>query len=299
MEDNNSNLDVRPNDSTTRWYLNLASKAPLLDRQGEIVLARRIMNGDDDAYQKLVVSNTLLVVTIAKSYPTSVTLELNDLIGAGNMGLMIAARKYDPESFKGVKFSSYAAFLIRQSILITLSKYSRTIRIPTHRGQNSRKLRKISERLSHELGRDPTVEELSEAIGFDQNTINDLLSEIKLFSLDSTFTPDGDEFSNVVADDSIVSPDEHCICSDFKDTILSFVENLDERQKVIITQRFGLDGSGEKTLEEVGAMFGLTRERIRQIEANALQKLGELTGIRKRGAEVEKKPRRKRRRGKR
>ncbi len=279
--DNESDSDRGYNGSTLRWYLNLASKTPLIEREKEVELAVRIKNGDESAYIEFVASNTLLVVKIARDYPTSTTLELNDLISAGNSGLMVAARKYDPVRYKHVKFSTYAAWWIKQAIRLELSRRSRTIRIPTYRGQNIRNLNKSIERLSIKLEREPTLEEISDALSLEPEKVEDLLSETGTSSLDFMLSDDGESFSNVVPDENVADPYETCVKSDYIELIAKYIDELSRRQRIIIKSRFGI-GCDEMTLEEVGKKFRLTRERIRQIEASALQKLGVLMGIRKR-----------------
>jgi RNA polymerase primary sigma factor len=259
------------NDSV-RMYLSEIGRVPLLTGDEEKKLARRITKGDMSAKQYLAEANLRLVVSIAKKY-IGRGLSFLDLIQEGNIGLFRAVEKFDPE--RGFKFSTYATWWIRQAITRAIADQARTIRIPVHMVETINKLTHTQRRLAQELGREPTVEELSAEMDLDIKKVR----HIKKISQDilSLEAPVGAEedskLGDFIQDDETISPTESTSRQILKENIQDMLQYLTPREAKIIEMRFGLkDGVGH-TLEEVGQEFGVTRERIRQIEAKVLQKL--------------------------
>ena len=246
-----------------RMYLKEIGKISLLSLDEELELSKRIDEGDEEAKAILAESNLRLVVSIAKRY-VGRNLSFLDLIQEGNIGLMKAVDKFD--SSKGYRFSTYATWWIRQA---------KTIRVPVHMVETINKLKRVQRQMTLELDREPTEEELAKAL----NTTEDKVREIIKISLDplSLETPIGEEddshLGDFVKDDSSLSPEEYAINEVLKDEISELLLTLTEREEQVIKLRFGLIDGTCRTLEEVGTIFGVTRERIRQIEAKALRKL--------------------------
>ena len=256
-----------------RMYLREIGKIPLLKSAEEISLAQKIEKGDRKAKRKLTESNLRLVVSIAKKYVMR-GLSLLDLIQEGNQGLIRAVEKYDWR--KGYKFSTYATWWIRQAITRAIADQARTIRIPVHMVETINKLIRIQRQLMQSLGREPTAEEIAETIGEMTPT---RVREILKIAQDTTSleTPVGDEedsmLGDFIADTSQPSPIEAASRELLKENIEEVLASLTDREAKVLRMRFGLDGKNPMTLEEVGREFGVTRERIRQIEAKALRKL--------------------------
>jgi RNA polymerase primary sigma factor len=260
------------NDTGFQIYLREISEYPLLTIEEEVKLARRIKRGDKEARARMVRSNLRLVVKIARDY-SNFGLPLLDLISEGNIGLMKAVERFDPK--KGGKLSTYAAWWIKQSIKRALANQSKTIRLPVHLVDKIAKLRRVSNRMTEELGREPTDEELAEEVGMASSKVSALKSAaIRPTSLDQ---PLGDEDStalgDIIGDEEAQDPYEMLRDKDLRDEVGGLLDVLDERERKIINSRFGLDGQRTKTLEEVGVKFGVTRERIRQLQNIALRKL--------------------------
>jgi RNA polymerase primary sigma factor len=245
---------------------------PLLTPQQEIDLAGKIKKGDTGARERMINANLRLVVTIAHDY-ANLGLPLLDLISEGNIGLTKAVERFDPA--KGAKLSTYAAWWIRQSIKRALANQSRTIRIPVHLGDKAAKVRRVSLQMSDELGREPTDDELAEEIGITSEKVARLKSVgIRPASLDAPIgDDDSTEFAEIVEDEEAQTPFELLRYKNLLHEMDGLLDVLDAREKKIISQRFGLDGGTPKTLEEVGKNFGVTRERIRQLQSIALTKL--------------------------
>ena len=258
-----------------QMYLREIGQYPLLTALEERTLAKRIVDGDEEARNLLARANLRLVVSIAKKYVgRSPDLTLLDLIQEGNLGLFKAVDKFDHT--KGFKFSTYATWWIRQAITRALADQSRTIRIPVHMVETMAKYKQVSRRLSQDLGRDPMPEEIATEMGVEV----DKIYQIEKISQDtiSLELPIGDDddrsrLSDFIADDKITSPDQEVAHSILTDQIQEILDSLSEKERKILEMRHGLLDGTYHTLEEVGKEFGVTRERIRQIEAKALEKI--------------------------
>jgi RNA polymerase primary sigma factor len=259
-------------DTGLNRYLREIGRFPLLTQQQEIELAEKIEKGDTAARERMINANLRLVVTIARDY-TNLGVPLLDLISEGNIGLTKAVERFEPT--KGAKLSTYAMWWIKQSIKRALANQSKTIRLPVHLADKIAKVRRVSLQLSDELGREPTDDELGEEIGIDSDKISRLKSVgIRPASLDAPITDnDSTEFGEVIGDNEAQTPFELLRDKNLLGEVDGLLEVLDPREKKIISQRFGLDGGKPKTLEDVGKDFGITRERIRQLQKAALAKL--------------------------
>ena len=257
-----------------RLYLREISKAPLLKAEQELDLAHKIADGDMEATQKFVLANLRLVVSIAKKY-VGRGLGLLDLIQEGNMGLLRAVHKYDPS--RGFKFSTYATWWIRQAILRAISEHARTIRLPAHIGEAMGKISQITQDLVQKLGRPPTADEIGEAMGMTGVRIQEILRAAQApMSLDAPVGEEGDEnqVRDFVGDTESATPEEEAAHEVLKDHLASTLEQvLTPREKLVLQLRFGLGDGHQYPLEKVGEHLGVTRERVRQIEAEALRKL--------------------------
>jgi RNA polymerase primary sigma factor len=253
-------------------YLRDIGQFPLLTPQQEIELAKKIKNGDAAARDRMINANLRLVVTIARDY-ANLGLPLLDLISEGNIGLTKAVERFEPT--KGAKLSTYAMWWIKQSIKRALANQSKTIRLPVHLADKVAKVRRVSLQMSDELGREPTDDELGEEIGIDSDKITRIKSVgIRPASLDAPIADnDSTEFGEVIGDDKAQTPFELLRDKNLLGEVDGLLEVLDPRERKIISQRFGLDGAEPKTLEDVGKDFGITRERIRQLQNVALAKL--------------------------
>lgn len=259
-------------DGGIKIYLREIGKTDLLTPVKEFELAERIKRGDPEARSHMIQANLRLVVKIAQDY-ANYGLPLLDLISEGNIGLMKAVERFDPN--KGGKLSTYAAWWIKQSIRRALSNQSKTIRLPVHMVDKISKMRRVAMALSEELGREPTDDELSEEIGIDRAKLSQLrVASMRPASLDAPISEDDStEFGEIVADEN--APDAFTLLSnkDLLGRLGGLLTVLDERERTIIDARFWLNGQRRRTLEEVGQEFGVTRERIRQLEIIALRKL--------------------------
>ncbi|MFB6212219.1 MAG: sigma-70 family RNA polymerase sigma factor [Candidatus Magasanikbacteria bacterium] len=260
-----------------QMYLQEIGRTPLLTREEEKELAKRIEEGDEEARKKLMRANLRLVVSIAKRYANrSHHLGILDLIQEGNMGLARAVEKFDYR--KGFKFSTYATWWIRQKITRALDDYSRTIRIPVHMVETITKHSRVKKQLMQELGREPLPEEIAEEMDVSVEKVR-YIQKIsrKVLSLEKPIGDDEEDstLGDLIEDEQTTSPDEEASKGLIKDKIREILEDLTEREQKILKMRFGLDDNVTHTLEEVGKVFGVTRERIRQIEAKALEKIRE------------------------
>lgn len=273
-EDESTQLgsNVKINDPV-KMYLKEIGRVELLSHEEEIDLAKRILDGNEEAKKKLAAANLRLVVSIAKRYVGRGMLFL-DLIQEGNMGLIKAVEKFDYT--KGFKFSTYATWWIRQAITRAIADQARTIRIPVHMVETINKLTRVQRQLIQELGREPTAEEISEKM---DGMTADKVREIQKISLEpvSLETPIGEEddshLGDFIEDEGAMSPDDYAANELLKDELNEVLLELTDREEKVLRLRFGLDDGRTRTLEEVGKEFNVTRERIRQIEAKALRKL--------------------------
>jgi len=266
-------------DDSVKLYLREIGKIPLLTADEEFELAQKIINGTEKekkkAKDKMAESNMRLVVSIAKRY-SGRGLDFLDLIQEGNTGLLRAVEKFDPD--KGFKFSTYATWWIRQAITRAIADQARTIRIPVHMVETINKVLRTQRRLTQELNREPTTDEIAKAMGMEPEKI-EYVMKIKqdIASLDASVGRDGEDddssLGDFIEDEDRVSPEDSAATQLLKEQIASILQTLTDREQKIIKMRFGIGGGKSHTLEEVGAEFSVTRERIRQIEAKALTKL--------------------------
>ena len=266
-------------DDSVKLYLREIGKIPLLSAEEEFELAQKVIHGNEKekkrARDKMAKSNMRLVVSIAKRY-SGRGLDLLDLIQEGNTGLLRAVEKFDPD--KGFKFSTYATWWIRQAITRAIADQARTIRIPVHMVETINKVLRTQRRLTQDLNREPSVQEIADAMGMEPDRI-EYVMKIKqdIASLDASVGRDGDDddssLGDFVEDEDRVSPEDSAATQLLKEQIASILSTLTDRERKIIKMRFGIGGGKSHTLEEVGAEFSVTRERIRQIEAKALAKL--------------------------
>jgi RNA polymerase primary sigma factor len=259
-------------DTAIKLYLREIGQVKLLTPQEEIALAARIKRGDKKAREQMIKANLRLVVKIARDYE-GIGLPLLDLISEGNIGLMKAVERFDPR--KGGKLSTYGSWWIKQSIKRALANQSKTIRLPVHLVDKISKMRRVGMKLQEELGREPTDEELAAELDMTPGRVRQMrLAAIRPASLDAPIGDDeSNNFSEVVEDENAATPYEDLEDKTVFVMLQDMVKHLDAREATILRYRFGLDGGTEKTLEEVGRNFGVTRERVRQIQNLALRKL--------------------------
>ena len=264
-------LGIKINDPV-RMYLKEIGRVDLLSADQEVELAQRIETGDEEAKRRLAEANLRLVVSIAKRYVGRGMLFL-DLIQEGNMGLIKAVEKFDYT--KGFKFSTYATWWIRQAITRAIADQARTIRIPVHMVETINKLIRVQRQLLQDFGREPTPEEIGEEMELSPDKVRDILKIAQ--EPVSLETPIGEEddshLGDFIEDQEAVSPSDHAAYEILKEQLEDVLDTLTDREENVLRLRFGLDDGRTRTLEEVGRVFGVTRERIRQIEAKALRKL--------------------------
>ena len=264
---------VRHSSDSVKLYLQQIGAIPLLSQEQELDTAKKIAEGDKAAKDLLIQSNLRLVVSIAKDYLNR-GLSMQDLIQEGNMGLMRAVEKFDYT--KGFRFSTYATWWIRQSMVRAIADQSRDIRLPVHMNEQIIKVNRASRQLVQELGRDPTAKEIASRI---DGMTPERVTEIQKIAMEpvSLETPAGDEenstLSDFIEDKSSVDPSQYANDTYLKEEVNKILEGLPVREKQILRMRFGLDDGQPKTLEEVGKVYNITRERIRQLEAKALRRL--------------------------
>ena len=259
-------------EGSLKLYLREISKTPLLTASEELALAERIKQGDPEARSHMIRANLRLVVKIAQDY-SNYGMPVTDLISEGNIGLMKAVERFDPD--KGGKLSTYAAWWIKQSIKRALANQSKTIRLPVHMVDKIAKMRRISTMLTEVMGREPTDEELSDEIGVPRRKLAMLRqASHRPTSLDSPINEgESTEFGEVISDERAVNPLDSLSDKNLHGELDGLLSLLDERERRIIDERFGLNGRKALTLEEVGREFGVTRERIRQLQNTALTKM--------------------------
>lgn len=273
-EDTSSQVDRKKSFDSMKAYLQEIGAVDRLTPEEEIEIGRRAAQGDPEAKEIMINANLRLVVAMARKFLNR-GLSYQDLIQEGNIGLMRAVEKFDPD--KGFRFSTYATWWIRQSLTRAIADQSRDIRIPVHTTEQIYKIKKIQRELFQEFNREPTPEEIAEKIpGMDAAKVTDLLSVSQdTISLES---PTGDEedstLGDFIKDDSIKGPEDVFKSEALKDQIDKVLKELPEREEAIVRMRFGLDGTGSvKTLDEVGKIYGITKERVRQIENKAMRRL--------------------------
>jgi RNA polymerase primary sigma factor len=254
-------------------YLTEIGKVKLLTPEQEIELANRIKAGDEAAREQMIKANLRLVVKIAREYE-GIGLPLMDLIGEGNIGLMKAVERYDPTV--GARLSTYAIWWIKQSIRRALANQAKTIRLPVHMIWNISKMHQAGRNLQQTLGREATDDEIADKLGIKTSRVTQMrVASIRPASLDARMggEEDAGTLGDVVEDENADAPQRRLEEEGMKSRLRELVKSLTAREAAIISARFGLDGKGKKTLEEVGQQFGVTRERVRQIESKALTKL--------------------------
>lgn len=262
-------------DDSVRLYLREIGKIPLLSAEEELELAQKVVAGDKKAKDKMAEANMRLVVSIAKRY-SGRGLDFLDLIQEGNTGLLRAVEKFDPD--KGFKFSTYATWWIRQAITRAIADQARTIRIPVHMVETINKLLRTQRRMTQELNREPSIEELAKELEMEPDKVEYVI-KIKqdITSLDAGVGRDGEDEDSVlgdfIEDEDSTTPEESATMQLLKEQVQAVLSTLSDREQKIIKMRFGLENGKSHTLEEVGQEFAVTRERIRQIEAKALAKL--------------------------
>ncbi len=269
--------EVSPDQDPVQLYLKEIGKIPLLTAEEEMELGRRIQQGDEEAKKRLAEANLRLVVSIAKRYANR-GLPLLDLIQEGNIGLMKALERYDGS--KGFRFSTYSTWWIRQAVVRAIADQSRPIRIPVHMVETINKLTRTRRAMTQELEREPTTEELAKRLGVTVEKVN----EIRQYALEtvSLETPVGDEddthLRDFIKDEQTAMPLDETTLTLMREQLQEVLDTLSPREREILSLRHGLDDGKIRTLEEVGQMFHITRERVRQIEAKALRKLRRLGG---------------------
>ncbi len=259
-------------ENTLKAYFKQIQRNSLLSFDEELELSRRIQNGDEIARQKLIESNLRLVVKISKSYVTS-DVNFLDVIQEGNLGLIKAASKYDHK--KNVRFSTYAAWWIKQSIVRALSKKRRTIRLPHRKEELLKNIQKTYYILNQELARKPSLEEISSELNESREDIASVLNSAgSVFSLDSTFDDDSGTLMDIYEDKSY-NPDDELMRKSFREETMKFLEHLLEKEKQILLYRFSFYGGKKYTLKHIGEEMGISPETVRQIEIRAIKKLRE------------------------
>jgi RNA polymerase primary sigma factor len=255
-------------------YLYEVSQTPLLTQPQEIAIARKVRTGDEEAMQELVKRNLRFVISVAKKYQNR-GLALTDLIGEGNVGLLTAARKFDPD--QGVKFISYAVWWIRQAILAALARHGRTVRVPLNRTADLSRIIRTAESLRQEFGREPTPEEIAKTVGLALDVVQSLaaLNTVDV-RLDAPLDPEGDRsmIERFIVDEQS-NAEEQAMDQFLSEEIERALRTLPPRDARVLRLYFGLDGGREHTLEEIGGMLGVTRERVRQLRDRALKRLRE------------------------
>ena len=260
-------------DNSMKLYFKEMSAINLISAEKELELAEKIAHGDIEARNELVSANLRLVVSLAKRYQ-GCGMSLQDLIQEGNIGLMKAAEKFDAS--KGFRFSTYAAWWINQTIGRALADQSKAIRVPVHMTENINKLRRLSRDLTVTLGHEPTNEDLAEAMKVsidDIKTYKSYMTDVTSLDIQVGDDDDGTTIASFIEDENNISPEKNAVQIAEREMLDAVLNTLTAREQDIIRQRFGLDDNVPKTLEEVGKSYGLTKERIRQIENKALMKL--------------------------
>jgi RNA polymerase primary sigma factor len=271
-------FDNDPVQSPLETYLGEINETPLLTADQEKVLARRIEDGDSEARDHMVRANLRLVVNIARSY-TGKGLGLQDLIAEGNLGLLRAVEGFDPSM--NTRFSTYASYWIKQSIKRAVINTGKTIRIPAYMNELLVKWRRATAKLQDELGRPATQEEIAASLNLPKKKLAIIRKAIRIYnaSPQTDQTETGRSIDETLMDETSPTPEANIVRADDLQQVMELLENMDKREAAVLRLRFGLDGEEPKTLKEIGDRLGLTRERVRQIESEALGKLGESMGV--------------------
>lgn len=272
--DSNDDLKFSSVSDSAKIYMRKIHTIPLLSPEQELYLARRVANGDVSAKNKLVESNLRLVASIARKYIGKSSLSFLDLVQEGNLGLYKAVDKFDLS--KGFKFSTYATYWIRQAISRAIADQSRTIRTPVHVVEALSKISKTKAELYQTLGREPSNEEIAEKIeGLTAEKIQTYLDASRnLLSIDKPLTEDDDaDMTDIIPDNNSLTPEQIVLNNATKDAVMEILGTLSDREKTVVSMRYGIEDGIGHTLDEIGQVLGVTRERARQIESKAMQKL--------------------------
>lgn len=258
-----------------RAYLKDVRPIPLLTHEEEVETARRVQSGDRDARDRMIRANLRLVISIAKRY-VNLGIPLSDLIEEGNIGLMRSVEKFDPE--KGYRFSTYAAWWIKQGISRSIIDQGKMIRVPVYMNEEIVKYRKVVEILTHKLGRKPQMGEIAKRLQLPVEKVKELDQAIaKMSSLDAPIGEEGDgQVKDIIEDESLIAPDEQLELFLNKERAAGMLTELDERERKIITMRYGLENGEARTLAEIADVMGVSRERVRQLEATIIKKLRQI-----------------------
>ncbi len=278
FDDVNITDDVQKNLDATQLYLGEIGFSPLLSAEEEVLYARKALQGDMQARERMIVSNLRLVVKIARRYNNR-GLALLDLIEEGNLGLIRAVEKFDPE--RGFRFSTYATWWIRQTIERAIMNQTRTIRLPIHVVKELNVYLRTARQLSQELDHEPTAEDIAKALDQDVETVSKMLKlNERISSVDTPVNHDGENkgMLDVIADENNIGPETEVQDTDMKQSIVRWLKDLNPKHREVLARRFGLLGYEPSTLEDVGSEIGLTRERVRQIQVEALRRLRDVLG---------------------
>ena len=278
FDDVNITDDLQRNLDATQLYLGEIGFSPLLSAEEEVLYARKALQGDLPSRERMIVSNLRLVVKIARRYNNR-GLALLDLIEEGNLGLIRAVEKFDPG--RGFRFSTYATWWIRQTIERAIMNQTRTIRLPIHVVKELNVYLRTARQLAQELDHEPTAEDIASALGHDVETVSKMLKlNERISSVDTTVNPDGENkgMLDVLKDENHLGPENEVQDTDMHHSIVRWLKDLNPKQREVLARRFGLLGYEPSTLEDVGAEIGLTRERVRQIQVEALGRLRDTLG---------------------
>ena len=271
--------EIKQSLDNTQFYLNEIGFSPLLSAEEEVLHGRKALKGDKDARERMIVSNLRLVVKIARRYKDR-GLALLDLVEEGNLGLIRAVEKFDPE--RGFRFSTYATWWIRQTIERAIMNQTRTVRLPIHVVKELNIYLRTARNLAQELDHEPTAEEIADKLDVPTEDVNKMLRlNERIKSVDSYLSheSDGNSLLDILPDSNHSGPEEKNQEDDIKNNIVMWLQELNPKQREVLSRRFGLMGFEPDTLENVGAEIGLTRERVRQIQVEALRRLKDMLGL--------------------